>query len=86
MQGETGAITRSFKAARVHEYRNRRTYSGFFLPGRRVGVYPDCRWQRAIAIAALAFFGFYTYRRNKGVCESGSACLLAPRACLTAVL
>jgi hypothetical protein len=25
------------------------------------------RWQRAIAIAALEFFGFYTYRLNKGV-------------------
>jgi hypothetical protein len=28
---------------------------------------PVAWWQRAIAVAALAFFGFYTYRLNKGV-------------------
>jgi hypothetical protein len=66
--GRTGAITRSFKAVKVREYRNHRNWFMFFAFLAAMWTFaPVAWWQRAIAVAALAFFGFYTYRLNKGV-------------------
>jgi hypothetical protein len=75
MQEEQPQITRSTKIAKVREYRNHRNWFVFFaFLAAMWTLAPVAWWQRAIAIAALAFFGFYTYRLNKA-CESGSTCL-----------
>jgi hypothetical protein len=68
MQEEQPQITRSTKIAKVREYRNHRNWFVFFaFLAAMWTLAPVAWWQRAIAIAALAFFGFYTYRLNKGV-------------------
>jgi hypothetical protein len=68
MQEEQAQITRSFKDAKVRDYRNHRNWFVFFTFGAAMWTFaPVAWWQRVIAAAALAFFGFNTYRLNKGV-------------------